>query len=41
MIDESMDIYVTGHLIVFASFMEEDLVLYVFFRLLHIEEEKD
>ena len=40
MIDESTDISVTGHLVVFASFVEEELRLCVFLRLLHIEEEK-
>jgi hypothetical protein len=38
MIDESTDISVTGHLVVFASFVEEGLSLCVFLGLLHIEE---
>jgi hypothetical protein len=38
MIDESTDISVTGHLVVFASFVEEGLPLCIFFGLLHIEE---
>ena len=40
MIDESTDISVTGHLVVFASFVEEGLPLCVFLGLLHIEEGK-
>jgi hypothetical protein len=40
MIDESTDISVTGHLVVFASLVEEELSLCVFFGLLHIEEGK-
>jgi hypothetical protein len=40
MIDESTDISVIGHLVVFASFIEEELPLCVFFGLLHIEKEK-
>jgi hypothetical protein len=40
MIDESTDISVTCHLVVFASFVEEGLFLCVFIGLLHIEEEK-
>ena len=31
MIDESTNISVTGHLVVFASFVEEDFVLCIFF----------
>ena len=40
MIDESMDIYVTGHLVIFASFVEEDLAFCLSLGLLHIEKEK-
>ena len=40
MIDESTDISVTCHLVVFASFVEEGLALCVFLGLLHIEEGK-
>lgn len=38
MIDESIDISITYHLIVFASSVEERFLLCVFLRLLHIEE---
>ena len=41
MIDESTDLFVTCHLVVFASFIEEGLPLCIFFRLLHIEEGKE
>ena len=40
MIDESTDISITGHLVVFASFVDEGLPLCVFLGLLHIEEGK-
>jgi hypothetical protein len=40
MIDESTDISVTGHLVVFSSFVEKGLPLCVFLGLLHIEEGK-
>lgn len=40
MIDESTDLSITNHLIVFASFVEENLSLYVFLGLLHIKEKK-
>lgn len=40
MIHESMDISVTCHFVVFASFVEEDLPLCIFLILLHIEEGK-
>jgi hypothetical protein len=40
MIDESTDISVTDHLVVFVTFVEEGLPLCVFLGLLHIEEGK-
>jgi hypothetical protein len=40
MIDESTHISVTCHLVVFASFVEEGILFYVFLGLLHIEEGK-
>jgi hypothetical protein len=40
MIDESTDVFVTCHLVVFASLVEEGLSLCVFLALLHIEEGK-
>ena len=39
-IDESTDISVTGHLVIFASFDKEGLSFCVFLGLLHIEEGK-
>lgn len=40
MIDESTYIFVIGHLIFFANFIEEDFTLCIFLGLLHIEERK-
>jgi hypothetical protein len=40
MIDKSTDISVTCHLPVFASFVEEGLLLCISFGLFHIEEGK-
>ena len=40
MIDESTDISVTGHLVVFASFVEEGMPQCVFLGLIHIEDGK-
>ena len=40
MIDESTDVSVTGHIVVFACFVEEGLPVSVFLGLIHIEDGK-
>ena len=36
MVDESTDIYIFGHLVVFATFLEDGVPICVFLGLLHI-----